>query len=630
MEETSFQDPILPKIEGTVVANRYRILALIGMGGMGGVYKAYDQELNDTIAIKILRPELQMDPQSLQRFKLETKTTRKLRNPNIVGMFDLYWGEDRKFITMEWVDGITLKTLIKKHGVLPIPQTVDIAIQILRALEEAHRQGVIHRDIKPGNIMLIPAVITGDSPNFSVKVADFGIAKIVSGEAGVTTSGLIIGTPEYMSPEQAEGRSIGPQSDIYSLGIVLYEMLTGKVPFFGDTPMATLLKHLKDTPAALRDLCPKAPERLERLVMKMLAKRPEERWQTAGEIRELLEKRTSMFIATEAELIAHIPSETERFRRFEEAQGVTPKEKKRGKPITPKYVPGISRHETRRAFPWKSVAIASLVVVLLGIGLFAYKHDVISISRVPKDMTLIPEGEFIMGTSKESVERILEIFPDSKGGWLADEQPAHNVYLKAFYIDKHEVTNKEYKKFVDATGHMGPFVDEEWAKEYNWINNTYPPGKGDHPVVLVSWEDAQTYARWIGKRLPTEAEWEKAARGGLVDKLWPWGDEMDPERLNSWEGGANGTRPVGSYPPNQYGLYDMAGNVWEWCADGYSSYDDELNPSQNTRGPDQGVNKVVRGGSWSNMAFTSRCGERKKMNPTSQFNSIGFRCAKDK
>jgi iron(II)-dependent oxidoreductase len=335
-----------------------------------------------------------------------------------------------------------------------------------------------------------------------------------------------------------------------------------------------------------------------------------------------------------------MPSELERIRRFEETQKIKQKEEKGKERIAKKAVPHAPPARLPHTFPWKPIAIFLVLILFMGASFITYKYRLIALNRIEipdlmriarghKDMVLIPEGEFFMGTSESAVERILETFPDSKKSWVKDEQPAHRVYLKAFYIDRHEVTNREYKKFVDATGHRVPFVDEEWAEEYNWKSNTYPPGKGDHPVVLVSWEDAQEYARWAGKRLPTEAEWEKAARGGLEDKLWPWGDEWAPEKVNTWESGIKGTQPVESYPPNQYGLYDMAGNVWEWCADWYASDFYQQSPSREPKGPDIGINKVVRGGSWSNMAFTSRCGERKKMNPQSRFNSIGFRCVKD-
>jgi eukaryotic-like serine/threonine-protein kinase len=635
----ALHDLILSKYQDKPLAGRYKILSRLGMGGMGGVYKALDQELNEVMAIKLLRPELQMDVQSLQRFKLETKTTRKLRHPNIVGMFDLYWGDEIKFITMELVEGITLRTLIKTKGPLPIPHAIDLMVQILRALEEAHRQGVIHRDIKPGNVMLVPRPENPDL--YTVKVADFGIAKIVTEESGVTTTGLIIGTPEYMSPEQAEGRPIGPQSDIYSAGILFYEMLTGDVPFRADTPMATAIKHIKDTPRQLRELCPRAPERLERLVMRMLAKRTAERWQTAGEIRELLEKRTSLFTTPDSTVEASQPSELERMKRFDETKKEKHQEESRAQQLAKKTLAPPPPLRSSPSFPWKWAALLALGIVLVGGAVIAYKQKIVTLNKVSfpgfgkfagssNDMVLVPAGECLIGTSEDAAKRIAALFPDSEPGWTKDEKPAHRVSVKAFYMDSHEVTNEEYKKFLDITKHPAPFSDEEWAKEYNWQNNTYPPGKEKHPVVLVSWEDAQAYARWAEKRLPTETEWERAARGGVEDALWPWGDEWDAAKVNTWEGEARGTRPVGSYPPNQYGLYDLAGNVWEWCSDwyreGYQAGDSDRDP----QGPSVGVNKVARGGSWSNNGFTSRCAERKQLNPKSQFNSIGFRCVKDK
>jgi len=452
-EDGIVEDTILAKYADALIADRYKILSRLGIGGMGGVYKALDQELNEIIAIKILRPELQMDSQSLQRFKLEMKTTRKLRHPNIVGMFDLYWGEDLKFITMEFVEGITLRTLLKKRKVLPIPEAINLTVQILRALEEAHRQGVIHRDIKPGNIMLFQEGGAGEDPVFSVKVADFGIAKIASEEAGVTTTGLIIGTPEYMSPEQAEGLPIERQSDIYSLGIMFYEMLTGNVPFKADTPMATAIKHIKDTPPPLRQFCPKAPDRLERLVMKMLAKKQEDRWKSVGEIRELLEKRTSLFITLESDMLARMPSEMERIRRFEETQEVKRKEELQAKKVAKKVAHPSRAVRPPRAFPWKPIAIITVLIVLVGAAFIAYKYGIISVNKMAlpdlkkiapggRGMVLIPEGEFLMGTTDAAAERVSEIFPKSKASWIKDEKPAHQVYLKAFHIDRHEVTNR--------------------------------------------------------------------------------------------------------------------------------------------------------------------------------------------
>ena len=230
-------------------------------------------------------------------------------------------------------------------------------------------------------------------------------------------------------------------------------------------------------------------------------------------------------------------------------------------------------------------------------------------------MVLIPEGEFIMGSSDTEAKE--------------DEKPPHKVFLDAFYIDKHEVTNAQYKRFIDETGYPAPYVDADWARPYNWTNRTYPKGKANYPVVLVSWKDAQAYARWAGKRLPTEAEWEKAARGALVSKKYPNGDNITQKEANYNTGSIfsfNKLRPVGSYKPNGYGLYDMAGNVWEWCQDWYSESYYKNSPYRNPQGPPNGLYKVFRGGSWVAEKRFLRCSQRGKNVPTYKSHTVGFRC----
>jgi len=232
-------------------------------------------------------------------------------------------------------------------------------------------------------------------------------------------------------------------------------------------------------------------------------------------------------------------------------------------------------------------------------------------------MVLIPEGNFVMGDpAGEEVHY--------------DENPCRTIHLDAFWIDCYEVTNRHYKRFVDETGRRAPFVDTDWARPYNWINNTYPPGTADFPVVLVSWEDAAAYAGWAGKRLPTEAEWEKASRGGLVKKRYPWGDAIDAQHANHFTSitARNGLKPVGSFPANAYGLHDMAGNVWEWCSDWYGQTYYRGAPEANPRGPDSGLYRVFRGGSWVNRGEQLRCSERARNVPAHQSHIIGFRCAR--
>ncbi|MBI4862196.1 MAG: SUMF1/EgtB/PvdO family nonheme iron enzyme [Candidatus Riflebacteria bacterium] len=215
-------------------------------------------------------------------------------------------------------------------------------------------------------------------------------------------------------------------------------------------------------------------------------------------------------------------------------------------------------------------------------------------------MMKIPAGEFLMGSTD--------------GG--DDERPPHRVYLEQFFIDRYEVTNRLYRKFLQATKHRAP---KSWADNHG----------DDQPVVNVSWDDAEAYCTWAGKRLPTEAEWEKAARGGLEGKPYPWGDQTPAGRACCKHGiGMNRPQRVGSYPSNGYGVNDMAGNVWEWCADWYKKgyYGESL--LKNPRGPGSGEKRVLRGGSWSDLESGSRCASRNSLDPTKRNRSTGFRCVR--
>jgi formylglycine-generating enzyme len=232
-----------------------------------------------------------------------------------------------------------------------------------------------------------------------------------------------------------------------------------------------------------------------------------------------------------------------------------------------------------------------------------------------KDMVFIPSGDFSMGSADAEA--------------LPDEQPVHRVFLQAYYIDRYEVTNAQYQRFVVSTGRPAPFVDRPWAEPYNWKGTAYPAGKGEEPVVLVSWEDAQAYAKWIGKRLPKEAEWEKAARGKLTGKNYPGGDSLEMGQANFDKGflRKRDIKPVGSFEPNGFGLYDMSGNVWEWCQDWYAEDYYKKSPGQGPQGPSEGLYRVTRGGSWVNDKNFLRCSQRGKSTPDSRSHLVGFRCA---
>ena len=280
MTET-LQTPVRELTTGSTFAGRYQVIEELGHGGMGRVYKVHDTEIKEKVALKLLRPEISLDKEAVERFSNELKLARKISHRNVCRMFDLGRAEGTTFITMEFVPGEDLKSFIHRSKQLSMGTAISIAKQVCEGLEEAHRLGVVHRDLKPGNIMIDK---DGDA-----KIMDFGIARSLSGR-GITGAGVMIGTPEYMSPEQVEGKDVDQRSDIYSLGIIIYEMLTGRIPFEGDTPFTIGVKHKSERPRDPRELNPQIPQDLGRLVLKCLEKDGAKRYQSAGELRTDLEK----------------------------------------------------------------------------------------------------------------------------------------------------------------------------------------------------------------------------------------------------------------------------------------------------------------------------------------------------
>src|SRR5437899_2445713 len=258
----------------TLFHGRYRILRKLGTGGMANVYLAEDQELGRRVAIKILNERHAGDEQFIERFRREAKNAAGLSHPNIVSIYDRGEAEGTYYISMEYLEGRSLKELILGRGPAPISVAIDYARQILAALRVAHRQGLVHRDIKPHNVL-----VDGEG---RLKVTDFGIAR--AGPSQMTEEGSIIGTAQYLSPEQAQGAPVTPASDLYSVGIVLYELLTGSVPFSGDTPVELAMKHLSKVPEPPSHLRPEIPRDLDFVVMRALAKSPEERYASADEM----------------------------------------------------------------------------------------------------------------------------------------------------------------------------------------------------------------------------------------------------------------------------------------------------------------------------------------------------------
>jgi len=266
---------------GKIFAKRYRIDERIGGGGMSLVYKAQDLQLDRSVAVKVLRGQFGTDEDFVRRFRREAQNAASLSHPNVVQIFDVGRDDEQYFIVMELVEGQTLKALIQSQGPLPVAETTRIAVEILAALSHAHRNRIVHRDIKPHNILI--------SRDGRVKVTDFGIARATTTDT-VTHTGSIMGSAHYFSPEQANGQPTGEKSDIYSLGIVLYEMVTGSVPFQGESPISVALKHIRDRVVPPSQLNSEVPAELNEIILRALEKDPEDRYPSADEMREVLEQ----------------------------------------------------------------------------------------------------------------------------------------------------------------------------------------------------------------------------------------------------------------------------------------------------------------------------------------------------
>jgi serine/threonine-protein kinase len=270
---------------GVLFDGRYEILSILGKGGMGVVYRAQDQQLDEVVALKVLRHDvLQDDATLLERFKQELKLARRITHRCVLRTHDFGATEGTPYISMEFLEGVTLKDLILSKGALPLGVGLRIAKQMCQGLEAAHRQGVIHRDIKPQNMLILPE--SGE-----LKIMDFGIAQRVSvkaGASGLTTEGMVMGTPDYIPPEQAQGQPADFRSDIYALGVVLFEMFTGKLPFRGDNVMKIVLAHIQDAPPRPRDVNRKVPVDLEVVILRCLSKDPAQRYASMAEVLKAL------------------------------------------------------------------------------------------------------------------------------------------------------------------------------------------------------------------------------------------------------------------------------------------------------------------------------------------------------
>jgi predicted Ser/Thr protein kinase len=297
---------------GQVLADRYELEELVGTGGMSSVFRAHDRLLDRKVALKILHQQYSGDEEYVERFRREARAVAALSHPNIVTVIDRGEHDGRQFIVFEYVDGENLKRLIERRGPAPVSTALELAMEIARALSFAHQQGLVHRDVKPQNVLL-----NGDG---RAKVTDFGIARSLDVQHGMTQTGTVLGTSDYIAPEQAQGQRVDEHTDVYSLGIVLYELLTGEVPFAGENFVAVAMRHINEPPPSVRARRPDVSPRIEAAVQRAMAKNPEDRFQTMAEFCQELEACLAEYQAAAGTQLAPAVAKPPRRRR----SGISP------------------------------------------------------------------------------------------------------------------------------------------------------------------------------------------------------------------------------------------------------------------------------------------------------------------
>ena len=532
----------------------YAIEGKLGAGGFAVVYLVRDLNLKRKLAVKVLSPDVIASHSVLERFRREAETVAQLSHPHIVPLHFIGQKGDLVYLVMQCIDGGSLADRLERERQLPIDDATRIFQEVASALAHAHKRGVVHRDIKPQNVLI-------DSETGRALVTDFGIARTAEG-GSLTATGMVVGTPAYLSPEQVTGEPSDHRSDIYALGVMMYEMLAGQPPFTGATPTAVLMKRLAGPPEPLRKLRPDVPELLEDLVDACLMTDPNERLGNAGDIVRALSGHSPVSGG-------HTTSNRIRVQK---------RKPSRSKLVTYGVIAGVV------------LGAAGLAYVMSDRGAAA---TAAARPAVDSGMVLIPAGTYTIGSNATPVAR-----------------PEHQVTLSAFGIGRNEVTVGEYERFLVARQLSAP-----------WTTRPEP----NMPVAAVTNNEAASYCAWRhpeGGRLPSESEWEAAARG-QERRLYPWGDAWNPAAANTGASGGTEPRPVGSHPAGATpdGVHDLIGNVWEWTSTRFHPYSDSTAVSSLY---------VIRGGGYNAIRDVSNAVFRGQMPPTTDRANLaatGFRCA---
>jgi serine/threonine protein kinase len=648
--------------EDAVIAGKLRLLRPLGQGGMGVVWAARHLALDTDVAVKFIRPErAAADPALVTRFEREAKATARIAHPHVVQVMD-YGAVDGvvPYLVMELLRGFSLADLLERGGRLSFATAKSLVQQMGSALESAHERGIVHRDVKPHNVFILQE--SKGYPLF-VKVLDFGVAKMVRDaqvpeiSATLTETGMVIGSPPYMSPEQLEGsKDVDLRSDLWSLAVILYECLTGTLPFKGSSFIAVGAAVLKGKYRPASELRTNLPASVDDWFAKALCLDPDGRFQSAGEMVAAflaLGNAVADSDAPAADIESAAPEPPLALADTDAASAVGTTETSvppepaivRISSIDPPVSAGgtVSHVPVARKPPEPSrwiarrgaflVALSAGVAVVVGLRLKAPARTL----GCPAGMARIDGATFQMGSPADAETP-------------SDETPLHAVKVQPFCLDLTEVTVKAYtacascerpQMTVEFEGltPIGRSFESQFCNRDN---------ASEHPINCVDWHQAKAYCAAQGKRLPTEAEWELAARGKDA-RPYPWGFAPPAaDRLNAcgsecsrmlteqrekagkgpWpamygdDDKASSTSPVGRYPAgaSPAGVLDLAGNVWEWTESPYCPYGkDDCGDSR----------RVLRGGGWDTTESQDvRATRRFPSAPTARGRSIGFRCAK--
>lgn len=576
----------------------YTVLRQLGQGALGSTFLAEHRFLKKTFVLKILDKELCQNSDFLHRFETEVSILATLDHPHIVKVHNVSEADGHYFLVTDPVvdeKGEVLNLydyLRERGGKLPEDEIVQIATQIAAALDYAHQKGsthdpFAHRSLKPSNILILKK-----KTGLQVKISDFGLSRILGSSPYMSRIYQAIadkiGEPAetlpkkhlsflhhylFLAPEQRWHRAqpSAVKSDVYAFGVLLYFMLTGHYPEGAFEPLSTTSPQYK-----------LSWDRIIRQCLAMdQAKRPDQLGRLLKELSDQIPASQEIEPSITAFKPVLKPAEIKRPEYEPDPGAIFQAEK-----VIARYQPGSEKKE--------------------------------DIKPILTEMVILPGGSFERGSNK--------------GG--RDEMPRHQIVLNPFAIDIHPVTNEQFVRFLEEMGgekdHNNNDIIRLRESRIKRLSGkiTIESGYAKHPVVGVTWYGATAYAKWVGKRLPTEAEWEVAACGGLIDCIYPTGKDIDRTQANFF---SSDTTPVMSYPANGYGLYDMAGNVYEWCHDWYDYYYYNLSIQEpdNPKGPLQGVYRVLRGGCWKSLKEDLRCSHRHRNNPGTMNGTYGFRLAAD-